>query len=115
MGRAWWSQGGQGARAATWTGGAGWELFRCCSGDQAGETGLGLNGVIRDAFANAALRRRKPGFGGWAARVETTAEFAPALGDALSRNGIRLLHLVTDIEQLNAAGTTVGALRARQS
>jgi len=52
-------------------------------------------------------------FGGWAARVETTEEFAPALDDALGRKGIRLLHLVTDIERLNAAGTTVSQLRSR--
>jgi acetolactate synthase-1/2/3 large subunit len=58
----------------------------------------------------AALARA---FGGWAARVETTAEFAPALDDALGRKGLRLLHLITDIERLNAAGTTVTQLRAR--
>jgi acetolactate synthase-1/2/3 large subunit len=52
-------------------------------------------------------------FGGWAARVEESAEFAPALKDALGRSGIRLLHLVSDIERLSAAGTTVSSLRAR--
>jgi len=56
----------------------------------------------------AALARA---YGGWAARVETTAEFAPALAEALGRKGLRLLHLVTDIERLNAAGTTVTRLR----
>ena len=52
-------------------------------------------------------------FGGWAARVEESAEFAPALKDALGRSGIRLLHLVSDIERLSAAGATVSSLRAR--
>jgi acetolactate synthase-1/2/3 large subunit len=58
----------------------------------------------------AALARA---FGGWAARVERTEEFAPALKDALGRSGIRLLHLVSDIERLNAAGSTVSGLRQR--
>jgi len=52
-------------------------------------------------------------FGGWAARVDTTAEFAPALDRALERKGIRLLHLVTDIERLNVAGATVTQMRNR--
>ncbi|OJW73771.1 MAG: thiamine pyrophosphate-binding protein [Sphingomonadales bacterium 63-6] len=58
----------------------------------------------------AALARA---YGGWAARVERTEEFAPALAEAAGRKGLRLLHLVTDIERLNAAGTTVTALRSR--
>lgn len=58
----------------------------------------------------AALARA---FGGWAATVKETAEFAPALKEALQRKGIRLLHLVTDIEYLNAAGTTISGLRSR--
>ncbi|MBO9602496.1 MAG: thiamine pyrophosphate-binding protein [Novosphingobium sp.] len=52
-------------------------------------------------------------YGGWSARVETTGQFAPALEEALGRRGLRLLHLVTDIERLNAAGQTVTALRSR--
>jgi acetolactate synthase-1/2/3 large subunit len=52
-------------------------------------------------------------FGGWAARVDTADEFADALDDALTRRGIRLLHCMSDVERLNAAGTTVSALRAR--
>jgi len=57
----------------------------------------------------AALARA---YGAWAARVEETAGFAPALKDALARKGLRLLHLVSDIERLNAAGATVSGLRA---
>ena len=58
----------------------------------------------------AALTRA---FGGWAAGVETTEEFGPALQHALGRSGVRLLHLVTDIERLNAAGATVSGSRAK--
>jgi acetolactate synthase-1/2/3 large subunit len=57
----------------------------------------------------AALARA---FGGWAATVETTAAFAPALAEAMQHRGVRLLHLKTDIERISA-GTTITALRAR--
>ncbi len=57
----------------------------------------------------AALARA---FGGWAERVEATAEFAPALDRALAHSGVRLLHLVTDMERISAA-TTIATLRAR--
>lgn len=52
-------------------------------------------------------------FGAWARRVETTAAFGEALAEAVGRKGIRLLHCLTDIEQLNAAGATVSGLRMR--
>ncbi len=58
----------------------------------------------------AALARA---YGGWAARVETNAEFEAALAEAKDRSGIRLLHLVIDIEQLSAGGASVSGLRAR--
>jgi acetolactate synthase-1/2/3 large subunit len=51
--------------------------------------------------------------GAWAARVETADEFAAALREAMGRGGLRLLHCLTDIERLNAAGVTVSALRSR--
>jgi len=51
-------------------------------------------------------------FGGWAERLERTGDFASALSEAVGRKGLRLLHLVTDIEHLNAAGATVSGLRA---
>jgi acetolactate synthase-1/2/3 large subunit len=57
----------------------------------------------------AALARA---YGAWAASVETTAEFAPALEDAMGRKGVRLLHLRTDIEQITNA-TTLSAIRDR--
>jgi len=52
-------------------------------------------------------------YGGWSARAETTAEFAAALAKARERKGLRLIHLVTGIERLNAAGTTVASLRGQ--
>lgn len=57
----------------------------------------------------AALARS---YGGWAATVETTAEFAPALTEAKGRSGLRLLHLKTDPDRISA-GTTISALRDR--
>ena len=58
----------------------------------------------------AALARA---YGGWAARVETNAEFDTALAEAKERKGLRLLHLVIDIEQLSAGGASVSGLRAK--
>ena len=57
----------------------------------------------------AALARA---YGGWAATVETTADFAPSLTDAMQRQGLRLLHLKTDAERISV-GTTISALRGR--
>ncbi len=58
----------------------------------------------------AALARA---YGGWAERVESNAEFDAALAQAKSRKGLRLLHLVIDIEQLSAGGASVAGLRAK--
>ncbi len=57
----------------------------------------------------AALARA---YGGWAATVEATDQFAPALAEAMKHKGIRLLHLKTDPERISA-GTTISALRGR--
>ncbi len=62
------------------------------------------------ALSNPDFAMLAEAFGGWAQRVETTAQFAPAIADAAQRRGIRLLHLVTDIERISA-GTTITALR----
>jgi acetolactate synthase I/II/III large subunit len=51
-------------------------------------------------------------FGAWAATVETTDGFEPALQEALGRKGIRLLHLRTDVEVITNQ-TTISALRAK--
>jgi len=52
-------------------------------------------------------------FGAWSQRVETTAEFESALAEAKGRRGLRLLHCLTDIEQLSAAGATISGLRSK--
>jgi acetolactate synthase-1/2/3 large subunit len=57
----------------------------------------------------AALARA---YGGWAETVETTEQFAPALGKALKRKGVRLLHCKTDVEQISNA-TTITKLREK--
>ena len=57
----------------------------------------------------AALARA---YGGWAATVETTEQFAPALNEALKLGGIRLLHCKTDVEQISNA-TTITKLRGK--
>ena len=51
-------------------------------------------------------------FGAWTKRVEMTAAFGEALAEAMGRKGLRLLHCLTDIEQLSAAGATVSGLRS---
>lgn len=57
----------------------------------------------------AALARA---YGGWAATVDTTDQFAPALAEAMRQKGLRLLHLKTEAERISV-GTTISALRAR--
>jgi acetolactate synthase-1/2/3 large subunit len=57
----------------------------------------------------AALARA---YGGWAATVESTDAFGPALDEALARPGLALLHLKTEAEQLTPA-VTITQLRNR--
>jgi acetolactate synthase-1/2/3 large subunit len=57
----------------------------------------------------AALARA---YGCWAETVEATADFAPALDRAVEQDGVRLLHLKTDVEVITAA-TTLEAIRNR--
>jgi acetolactate synthase-1/2/3 large subunit len=57
----------------------------------------------------AALARA---YGGWAATVDTTDAFVPALAEALERKGIRLLHCKTDVEFITNA-TTISNLREK--
>jgi len=55
----------------------------------------------------AALARA---YGAWAETVTTTEQFAPALERALATDGVRLLHLKTDVEIITP-GTTITAIR----
>ncbi len=54
-------------------------------------------------------------YGGWSTRVETTDQFTTALAEAQSRKGLRLLHLIIDVEQLSAGGATISGLRSRKA
>jgi acetolactate synthase I/II/III large subunit len=53
-------------------------------------------------------------YGAWSAKAKTTDEFAAALAEAQKQKGLRLIHLVTDIERLTAGGATVSGLRNRK-
>ena len=68
--------------------------------------------VSETDLANPDFARLSEAYGGWAERVETTEQFAPALARAMERKGIRLLHCVTDVEIITNQ-TTISALRAR--
>ena len=67
--------------------------------------------VSGTSLANPDFAALARAFGAWSERVEETAQFMPALRAAADRKGVRLIHLVTDIEVLAANGLTVSALR----
>ncbi|GGZ90693.1 thiamine pyrophosphate-binding protein [Novosphingobium arvoryzae] len=69
--------------------------------------------VSATTLANPDFAALARAYGGWAERVETTAQFTAALAEAQARKGLRLLHLVIDVEQLSAGGATVSGLRAK--
>jgi len=68
--------------------------------------------VSGTALANPDFAKLAEAYGGWAERVESTEEFAPALARSQQRRGIRLLHCVTDVEIITNQ-TTIAALHAR--
>jgi acetolactate synthase-1/2/3 large subunit len=61
-------------------------------------------------LANPDFAALAKAYGCWSKRVETTADFVPALDRALAETGVRLLHLKTDVEVITA-GTTLSAMR----
>jgi len=63
-------------------------------------------------LANPDFAALAAAFGAWSCRVETTAEFGAALAEAQGRRGLRLLHCLTEIEQLSASGATISGLRS---
>ena len=67
--------------------------------------------ISATTLANPDFAKLAEAYGGWATRVEATADFAPALDDAMTRKGIRLIHCVTDVEVISNA-TTIAKLRA---
>lgn len=69
--------------------------------------------VYATGLANPDFAALARSFGGWAARVETGAQFAAALEEAQHKPGIRLIHMVIEVEQLAASGATISGLRKR--
>jgi acetolactate synthase-1/2/3 large subunit len=69
--------------------------------------------VAATDLANPDFVRFAAAFGAWSRRVETTNAFGEALAEAIEQRGVRLLHCLTEIEQLTAAGATVSGLRSR--
>jgi acetolactate synthase-1/2/3 large subunit len=69
--------------------------------------------VSATRLANPDFAMLGAAFGGWSARATTTQEFIAALDEAQARSGLRLIHMVIDIEQLAASGATVSGLRGR--
>ena len=68
--------------------------------------------VVATRLANPDFAALARAYGGWAATVERTEDFAPALADAATRGGVRLLHLKTDVEVITNA-TTLSAIAKR--
>jgi acetolactate synthase-1/2/3 large subunit len=61
--------------------------------------------ISATALSNPDFAKLAEAYGGWAERVERTEDFAPALGRAMDRQGIRLLHCITDVEVISNART----------
>jgi acetolactate synthase-1/2/3 large subunit len=70
------------------------------------------NRLSATSLANPDFAKLAEAFGGWAERVETTEQFAPALARAMERKGIRLLHCITDVEIITNQ-MTISKLHAR--
>ena len=66
--------------------------------------------ISATSLANPDFVALAEAYGGWGRRVETTAEFKPALDAAIGRTGLRLIHCVTDVEVISNA-TTISTLR----
>ncbi|HXG99021.1 MAG TPA: thiamine pyrophosphate-binding protein [Sphingomicrobium sp.] len=66
--------------------------------------------ISATTLANPNFAKLAEAYGGWAERVETTEQFAPAFDRAMERGGIRLLHCITDVEVITNQ-TTISALR----
>jgi acetolactate synthase-1/2/3 large subunit len=68
--------------------------------------------VSATTLANPDFAQLAQAYGGWSARAETTAQFIAALSEAKGRSGLRLIHVLTDLEQIAASGVTLSGLRA---
>ncbi len=67
--------------------------------------------ISATGLANPDFVKLAEAYGGWAVRVEDTAQFDGALKDALDRKGIRLIHCVTDVEVISNQAT-IATLRS---
>ncbi|WP_118856622.1 thiamine pyrophosphate-binding protein [Sphingomonas mesophila] len=68
--------------------------------------------ISATTLANPDFVKLAEAYGGQGWRVETTADFAPALDAALAAEGIRLIHCVTDVEVITNQ-TTISSLRGK--
>ncbi|MEM6492863.1 MAG: thiamine pyrophosphate-binding protein [Pseudomonadota bacterium] len=69
--------------------------------------------VSATKLANPDFAALGAAYGAWSARAQTTQEFIAALDKAKGEPGLRLIHMVIDIEQLAASGASVSGLRAK--
>ena len=67
--------------------------------------------VSGTSLANPDFAALAAAYGGWATRVEKTDQFLPALQQAQSLKGIRLLHIVSEMENISASGMTISSIR----
>jgi len=70
--------------------------------------------VSGTALANPDFAMLGASFRAWSATANTTQEFIAALDAAKGREGLRLIHMKIEVEQLAASGATVSGLRVRQ-
>jgi acetolactate synthase-1/2/3 large subunit len=69
--------------------------------------------VSATQLANPDFAMLGAAYGAWSARAETTAQFITALEEAQGLSGLRLIHVLTDLEPIAASGATISGLRAR--
>ena len=67
--------------------------------------------VSATSLANPDFAALGAAFGSWSAAVDTTQGFIDALDEARGRSGLRLIHMLIDIEQLAASGARISTLR----
>ncbi|NCP13963.1 MAG: thiamine pyrophosphate-binding protein [Sphingomonadales bacterium] len=69
--------------------------------------------VSATALRNPDFAMLGAAYGAWSARVDTTQQFLAALDEAKARPGLRLIHVLTDLDRIAASGATITGLRAR--
>ncbi|MEE4153059.1 MAG: thiamine pyrophosphate-dependent enzyme [Erythrobacter sp.] len=69
--------------------------------------------VSATALINPDFAALGAAYGAWSAAAHTTEEFIEALVEAKGRKGLRLIHMIIEVEQLAASGASISGLRAR--